>query len=112
MVSPTPFVRDIHSLFALSRRRDNNPIDINNRLIEERAILLLPNIDSGFVDRLHQQVDVGLLETTTEVASSGWIRNGIGTHRIEESRVVSKPFKMLKSFAIAKDIDCHSQHMI
>ena len=59
MVPPSPFVRDIHSLFALSRRSDNNPIDINNRLIEERAILLLPNIDSGVVDRLHQQVDEG-----------------------------------------------------
>ena len=77
MVSPTPFVRDIHPLLALGCGCYDNAINVDEGLVKERIVLLLPNVDPGFVDGLHQGIDIRLFEATAKVASSGRIHDRV-----------------------------------
>jgi hypothetical protein len=52
-LSPGPFVRDVHALFALGSCGDNDSININGGLFKKRFVLLFPNVGSGFVDSFH-----------------------------------------------------------
>ncbi len=75
MVSPTPFVIDVHTLFALARGVDQDAIGIDLRFVEKGIILLLPDIQSSFVNRPHQRHDISLSEPSAKVSRGSGIRN-------------------------------------
>lgn len=75
MIAPHALVGDVHPLLALTARRDQRAVSIDDSLLEELLRLSLPNLESRFVHQAHQILDLLRLEPTTEVSGCCRIRN-------------------------------------
>ena len=96
MVSPLPVVTDAHALLAFAGGRRDRAIGIEDRAIEERRGLMLPDVDPDVVDRVHQrqQLLVGD-EASAEVSGGGGVGDTPGTQRVEVGFVVAEGFQVL-----------------
>lgn len=54
MVTPIPFVGDVHALFALARGHGQRAVHIHERFVEEFLRLPLPHLEPRAVDRVEQ----------------------------------------------------------
>ena len=69
MAAPLAVVGDVHSLFTLAAGLGDRPVAVDHRLGEELLRLLAPDVQSRFVDRFHEDLDLRrVLEPPAEVA--------------------------------------------
>ena len=113
VVSPLPVVADVHPALALTQRRGNRAVGVDHRAIEELLLLLLPDSQANFVDRLHQRHHLLIgLESPAEVAGRCRIGNPLRAQCIQINLVVAKRLQILKAPAVARDVVGDVQHMI
>ena len=72
VVAPLPVVADVHPLLALAEGGGDGAVGIEDRLLEELRLLLLPDLQAGLVDRLHQRQDLLLRSRTAGRSPRRW----------------------------------------
>ena len=100
----SPFVVDIHTSLAFTRSLHHRAIGVHERFLKELGALLLPNVESRFIEHVHQAFDFRPCEATAEVTGSCRVRDprrsqGIQVHLIvaAELQVFQAPSHLLTS---------------
>jgi hypothetical protein len=113
VIAPLPVVADVHPLLALSGGGGDGAVDVDDRNLEERRILLLPDLQANFVDRLHQRQDLLFaLKTPAEIPGGRGIGDPPGTQRVEISFVVAKQLHMIQARAPGQNVVGDVQNVI
>ena len=110
--APLLLVTHANAFFLFAIRFDSRPVSFDDRHVEETVRLLLPNFDSRFIDGVHQPVNSGRCETSTEVTSGRRIRDSFGTQQVQVCFVISPQFDMLETGASREEIEGNVEHMI
>ena len=71
-----------------------------------------PNADADIVVDILQGIDVGFGETSTEIASGGWIRDALGAQSVEIIDVVTSQLDVLQTIAVAQGVGGEVEHMV
>jgi hypothetical protein len=112
MVSPLPLVGDVHTLFALSARFGHRAVAVDDGQVEKVLRLFAPDPDANLVDGLHENFDVFHLETPTEVAGRGGVRDSLGSEGVGKDFVVAAQFDMFQALSAAEEIVGDVEHVI
>jgi hypothetical protein len=60
VITPLAVIADVHPFLALAGRGGDRAVGVDDRLPEELRVLLFPEFQADFVDRLHQDQDQDL----------------------------------------------------
>ena len=112
MVSPLPFVGDVHALFALSGRLGLGAVAVDDGQIEKRLRLPTPDPDVNLVDGLHEGLYMVCLETPAEVAGRGGVRDSLRPEGVGKDFVVAAQFDMFQALAAAEEVVGDVEHVI
>jgi len=74
--------------------------------------MLLPDFQASTVDSLHQLNGFEFIKTSTEVTCGCWIRNPLGSQRIEISLIGSAMLDVIQAGATSEQVHGDVQHMI
>ena len=102
--TPTPgaVVSDVHARLALAVGSDECAVHVDGGPVEERSVLLGPDLASGLVDGILESIHVVLSESSAEVVSGGGIGDAACPESIEEGFIVATQFDVLKAGAVAQ----------
>jgi hypothetical protein len=64
------------------------------------------------IDGVHQGEDVGLGETAAEVPLGGWVRDSLGSQRIEVDLIVAPQFEVFDALAASEEVEGDVQDMV
>ena len=104
MVAPLSLEVDVDSLFAFAGGFYHRSVGFDNGFLEERLGLLSPDFLSCFVEDIHQLVDRGPVEASTEVTGGSWIGNALRTEGIEVVFIVASQFQMFQARAAGQQV--------
>ena len=83
--------------FALVRCRGHHTIHVDDRFVQKTFGLLLPNADADFVDRVHEGMQVDLVESATEVTGCVWIVGTFRARRVQVDFVIAAKLDVLQA---------------
>lgn len=69
-------------------------IGLDDRFVEELRRLLCPDTCAGFMEDIHQGVDIGLGETPAEISACSGTRDPLGSQDIEIDFIVARRFEV------------------
>ena len=113
VIAPLTVVADVHPVLALTGCRCDRSIGIKDRLLEERRLLLLPDLQARFIDRLHQRQNLIFpLEAPAKVPGRGGVRDPLRADRVQIGFVVAEQFQMIQTCPAGQPVVRDVHHVI
>lgn len=97
MVSPLLLVVHTDPFLALAGCFDHSSIGFDDCTFEEFRRLMCPDLESRFVDCLHEHEDLHLVESSTEITCRCWVRDALCSKSVEEGFVGTTDLKMIQA---------------
>jgi hypothetical protein len=105
-------VGDGHALLALAGGYHQEPIHVEDSLVEEVVGLLGPHAQADVVDQVLQLADGGLVEAPADVAGRGGVGEALGTQGVEKDLVLATQFEVLQAGAVAQGVVSEGQDVV
>ena len=112
VIAPLSLVADVHALLALARRFHHRAIGIDNRFLEERLRLHLPDLKPCGVEHVLQTIDVGRVKTAAEVARGGGIGDAACAQGVEVGLIATQKFQVLQACPSGEQVVGDIEHVV
>ena len=103
---------DVDAFLALGIGRDHGAVGVDESFLKELGGLLGPDAEAGFIDGVHQGLNVDFVETAAEVPFGGRVGNAPGAEGVEKDLVIAPQLDMLEPPAAGEDVEGDVQDMV
>ncbi len=112
MISPDTFIRQVHPLLAFAGGLGNGAVSVNNRLIEKRRFLLLPDLQANGINNILQYLNLLSGKTTAEIARCRGVGYSVCANSIKIDLIIPQSLYIFKALAVTEDIVSHIEDMV
>ena len=113
MVTPLSIIGDIHAFLAFTIGWSQRAIDIQNGLPEEGRLLLLPDVQTYFIDGFLQKQNIRIgLEASAEVSGGGGIGKTLRSESIQNRLVGTEQFQILNATSIGQNVVSQGKNVV